>query len=155
MSDSCPGTNYPKLAWLQSWHIRDDTYSAALAELTNAQLKNPFAKHWGNGTTSSSDAQYFRTGDVAQGKGQVNPKYGFDPGRQLYTHVSDQYSPFSGKIINVGVRDATYVLDGLLYHESDLRVEEHYTDTAGFTDQVFGMMPFFGFRLAPRIYRSR
>jgi TnpA family transposase len=151
MSESCPGTNYSKLAWLQSWHIRDETYSAALAELTNAQLKNPFAKHWGNGTTSSSDAQYFRTGDVAQGKGQVNPKYGFDPGRQLYTHVSDQYSPFSGKIINVGVRDATYVLDGLLYHESDLRVEEHYTDTAGFTDQVFGMMPFFGFRLAPRI----
>ncbi|HBD1663595.1 TPA: Tn3 family transposase, partial [Escherichia coli] len=27
-----------------------------------------------------------------------------------------------------------YVLDGLLYHESDLRIEEHYTDTAGFTD---------------------
>ncbi|HBO4950169.1 TPA: Tn3 family transposase, partial [Pseudomonas aeruginosa] len=25
----------------------------------------------------------------------------------------------------------TYVLDGLLYHESDLRIEEHYTDTAG------------------------
>lgn len=151
MSESCPGTNYSKLAWLQSWHIRDETYSAALAELTNAQLKNPFAKHWGNGTTSSSDAQYFRTGDVAQGKGRVNPKYGSEPGEQFYTHISDQYSPFSGKIINVGVRDATYVLDGLLYHESDLRVEEHYTDTAGFTDQVFGMMPFFGFRLAPRI----
>ncbi|WP_407238182.1 Tn3 family transposase [Escherichia coli] len=25
------------------------------------------------------------------------------------------------------------MLDGLLYHESDLRIEEHYTDTAGFT----------------------
>jgi TnpA family transposase len=49
------------------------------------------------------------------------------------------------------VRDATYVLDGLLYHESDLRIEEHYTDTAGFTDQVFGMMHLLGFKLAPRI----
>jgi len=151
MSDSCPGTNYQKLAWLQSWHIRDDTYSAALGVLTNAQLKNPFAQHWGDGTTSSSDGQCFRVGDVAQGKGQVNPKYGSDPRRQFYTHVSDQYSPFSGKIINVGVRDATYVLDGLLYHESDLRIEEHYTDTAGFTDQVFGMMHLLGFKLAPRI----
>lgn len=28
----------------------------------------------------------------------------------------------------MGVRDATYVLDGLLYHENDLRIEEHYTD---------------------------
>jgi hypothetical protein len=39
-------------------------------------------------------------------------------------------------VVNVGVRDSTYVLDGLLYHESDLRIEEHYTDTAGFTDHV-------------------
>ncbi len=42
--------------------------------------------------------------------------------------------------MNVGVRDSTYVLDGLLYHESDLRIEEHYTDTAGFTDHVFALM---------------
>ena len=44
-----------------------------------------------------------------------------------------------------------YVLDGLLYHESDLRIEEHYTDTAGFTDHVFALMNLLGFRFAPRI----
>ncbi len=49
------------------------------------------------------------------------------------------------------MRDSTYVLDGLLYHESDLRIEEHYTDTAGFTDHVFGLMHLLGFRFAPRI----
>lgn len=54
-------------------------------------------------------------------------------------------------MINVGVRDSTYVLDGLLYHESDLRIEEHYTDTAGFTDHVFALMHLLGFRFAPRI----
>jgi TnpA family transposase len=151
MSESCPGVTYSKLSWLQDWHIRDETYSAALAVLTNAQLKQPFAAHWGNGTTSSSDGQPFQTANGAKGKGQVNPKNGSEPNRQLYTHVSDQYSPFSSRIINVGVRDATYVLDGLLYHESDLRIEEHYTDTAGFTDQVFGMMHLLGFKLAPRI----
>ncbi len=43
-------------------------------------------------------------------------------------------------MVNVGVHDSTYVLDGLLYHESDLRIEEHYTDTAGFTDHVFALM---------------
>src|SRR5215469_12141500 len=48
-------------------------------------------------------------------------------------------------------RDATYVLGGLLYHESDLRIEEHYTDTAGFTDHVFALMHLLGFRFAPRI----
>ena len=49
------------------------------------------------------------------------------------------------------MRDSTYVLDGLLYHESDLRIEEHYTDTAGFTDHLFALMHLLGFRFAPRI----
>ena len=43
------------------------------------------------------------------------------------------------------------MLDGLLYHESELQIEEHYTDTAGFTDHVFGLMHLLGFRFAPRI----
>ncbi len=43
------------------------------------------------------------------------------------------------------------MLDGLLHHESDLRIEEHYTDTAGFTDHVFALMHLLGFRFAPRI----
>jgi hypothetical protein len=51
----------------------------------------------------------------------------------------------------VGVGDSTYVLNGLLHHESDLRIEEHYTDTAGFTDHVFALMHLLGFRFAPRI----
>lgn len=43
------------------------------------------------------------------------------------------------------------MLDGLLYHDSDLVIEEHYTDTAGFTDQVFALCHLLGFRFAPRI----
>ncbi|HHQ8576226.1 TPA: Tn3 family transposase [Escherichia coli] len=145
------GESYATLAWLQAWHIRDETYGAALAELVNAQFRHPFAEHWGDGTTSSSDGQNFRTGSKAESTGHINPKYGSSPGRTFYTHISDQYAPFHTKVVNVGVRDSTYVLDGLLYHESDLRIEEHYTDTAGFTDHVFALMHLLGFRFAPRI----
>ena len=151
MAEACPGTTYAKLSWLQAWHIRDETYSAALAELVNAQFRQPFAGFWGDGTTSSSDGQNFKTGSKAESTGHINPKYGSDPGRTFYTHISDQYAPFHAKVVNVGVRDSTYVLDGLLYHESDLRIEEHYTDTAGFTDHVFALMHLLGFRFAPRI----
>ena len=151
MAESCPGTTYAKLSWLTAWHIRDETYSAALAQLVNTQTQHPFSAQWGDGTTSSSDGQRFRAGSKAQGTGHVNPKYGAEPGRLFYTHISDQYMPFHIKVINVGVRDSTYVLDGLLYHESDLRIEEHYTDTAGFTDHVFALTNLLGFRFAPRI----
>ncbi len=151
MAESCPGTTYSKLSWLQAWHIRDETYSAALAELVNAQYQHTFAAHWGDGTTSSSDGQRFRAGGRAESTGHINPKYGAEPGRTFYTHISDQYAPFSSKVVNVGIRDATYVLDGLLYHESDLRITEHYTDTAGFTDHLFALMRLLGFIFAPRI----
>ncbi len=151
MSESCPGSTYSKLAWLQAWYIRDETYTMALAELVNVQNKHPMAAHWGDGSTSSSDGQRFRTTSHAERRGHVNPKYGNDPGVQVYTHISDQYMPFHSKVIHVGVRDATYVLDGLLYHESNLKIEEHYTDTAGFTDHVFALMHLLGFKFAPRI----
>jgi TnpA family transposase len=151
MAESCPGTTYAKLSWFQAWHIRDETYSAALADLVNAQYRQSFASYWGDGTTSSSDGQRFRAGGHGAGSGQVNAKYGNEPGVLFYTHISDQYAPFHTQVINATVRDATYVLDGLLHHESDLRIEEHYTDTAGFTDHVFALMRLLGFRFAPRI----
>ena len=111
MAESCPGTTYAKLSWLQAWHIRDETYSAALADLVNAQGRHSFARHWGEGTTSSSDGQRFKAGSHAEAGSNVNPKYGSEPGVLFYTRVSDQYAPFHTKVINVGVRDATFVLD--------------------------------------------
>jgi TnpA family transposase len=139
------------LSWLSAWHIRDETYSKALARLVNYQHRQSFAAHWGEGTTSSSDGQQFRAGGRGEQAGQVNLRYGTEHGGLFYTHVSDQYAPFYTKVINATVRDATHVLDGLLYHESDLKIEEHYTDTAGFTDHVFALCHLLGFRFAPRI----
>ncbi len=89
MAESCPGTTYAKLSWMQAWHIRDDTYSAALADLVNTQMNHPFAANWGDSTTSSSDGQRFKVGGHAGDRGNINPKYGSEPGIQFYTHVSD------------------------------------------------------------------
>jgi TnpA family transposase len=151
MAESCPGTTSAKLTWVQAWHLRDETCSAGLAELVNAQIRQPFAAWWGDGATSAADGQNFKAGGRGQFAGQVNLKCGQDPGMQVSTHLSDQYAPFHTKVINATVRDATHVLDGLLPHESDVRIEEHSTDTAGFTDHVFGLMHLLGFRFAPRI----
>jgi len=43
------------------------------------------------------------------------------------------------------------VIDALCHHESDLHLREHYTDTAGSTEQVFALASLLGFRFAPRI----
>jgi TnpA family transposase len=43
------------------------------------------------------------------------------------------------------------MIDGLLYHETDLDIHEHYADTGGYTDQVFSTCHLLGFRFAPRL----
>lgn len=151
MAQATPGVSAAKLAYHVAWHVRTDTYSKALAELVNYHHRLPFSKHWGDGTTSSSDGQRFKAGSHAEQSGFRNAKYGDDAGVLFYTHVSNQYGGFHIKVINGPARDATHVLDGLLYHESDLKIEEHYTDTAGFTDHVFAMCHWHGFTFAPRI----
>src|ERR1700719_5400616 len=125
------GTTFHKLDNLRAWHVREETYSKALAEIVNYQHSFPFSGHWGAGTTSSSDGQYFHVGGRGEHAGQVNARYGSGPGVTFYTHISDRYAPFHTKVINATVRDATHVLNGLLYHESGLRIEERYTDTFG------------------------
>ena len=151
MAEACPGTSLSRLCGVADWHIRDESYSKALAEIVNYHHHVPFAMHWGEGATSSSDGQRFRAGGRGEAAAQVNARYGNEPGVLFYTHISDQYAPFHTKLINAIVRDATHVLDGLLYHESELRIEEHYTDTNGFTEHVFALCHLLGFRFAPRI----
>jgi Tn3 transposase DDE domain len=153
MADACPGVSLSTLSRIATWHIRDETYAKALAEIVNHQHQLEFAGHWGDGTTSSSDGQRFKAGGAGEGIGSVNARYGNEPGATFHTHISDQYAPFHSKLISATVRDATHVLDGLLYHETDLRIEEHYTDTGGFTDHVFALCHLLGSGL-PRAFAT-
>ncbi|UYM15959.1 Tn3 family transposase [Endozoicomonas euniceicola] len=151
MAQASRGATFKQLSWTSDWYVRDDSYSRALAELINFHHDTDLVNSWGDGSTSSSDGQNFPVGHVARRMGDVNPKYGSHSGVNVYTHISDQYSPFYTGLIHSTMRDATYVLDGLLYHGCNLNIKEHYTDTAGFTDHVFGLCHLLGFRFAPRI----
>jgi TnpA family transposase len=102
----------------------------------------PLAALWG-GTTSSSDGQQFHAGGRGAAIGDINARSGNEPGVAFYTHVSDRYNPFASRVIAATAGEAPYVLDGLLYHQTGLTIEEHYTDTGGASDHVFGLMPFF------------
>ena len=151
MADAIRGVTYRQLALVHDWHIREETYRAALARLIEAHRALPLAAVWGAGRTSSSDGQYFRAGGVGAAIADVNARHGNEPGVSFYTHISDQFGPFYTKVIAANASEAPHVLDGLLYHDTGLAIEEHYTDTGGVTDHVFGLCHLFGFRFAPRM----
>ena len=151
MADAIRGVTYRQLALVHDWHIREESYRAALARLIDAHRALPVASMWGAGRTSSSDGQYFRAGGTGAAIADVNARHGNEPGVSFYTHISDQFGPFYTKVIAATASEAPHVLDGLLYHDTGLAIEEHYTDTGGVTDHVFGLCHLFGFRFAPRI----
>ncbi|MDQ0221107.1 TnpA family transposase [Peribacillus cavernae] len=150
MAEATPDISYRQMANVMQWRLHEDAMTRAQATLVNYQHRISLTSYWGDGTTSSSDGMRVPVG-VSSLHADSNPHYGTGKGATIYRFTSDQFSSFYAKVINTNARDAVHVIDGLLHHESDLSIEEHYTDTAGYTDQVFGLSHLLGFRFAPRL----
>lgn len=151
MAAASHGVTRDKLVWTAGAYIRPDTYKAGLARLIDAHHTLPIASAWGAGTTSSSDRQFFRSAKRGDAAGEVNARYGHDPGLGFYTHVSDQHGPYSVRVMSATSHEAPYVLDGLMHHGTGLRIGTHYTDTGGASDHVFILCAMLGFRFCPRL----
>jgi TnpA family transposase len=76
MAAASHGVTRDKLVWTADAYIRPETYKAALAKIINAHHALPVATTWGDGTTSSSDRQFFRSGKRGDTAGDVNARYG-------------------------------------------------------------------------------
>ena len=151
MAEACPDITESRLFRVADWHVHDENYLPALAEIINRHQRLDFTRHWGSGNSSSSDGQFFPTGGTRSSLTSINPHYSKEPGIKLYTHVSDRFDPFFINTISATTGEAPHVIDGLLYHQVDLDLHEHYTDTAGYSEHIFAMCHFLGFRFAPRI----
>ena len=140
-----------KLVSTADAYVRPETYQAALARIIDAHHALPITATCGDGTTSTSDRQFFRSGKRGDAAGEVNARYGPDPGLGFYTHVSDQHGPYSVRVMSATSHKAPYVLDGLIHHGTALRIGIHYGDTGGSSDHVFILCAMLGFRFCPRL----
>jgi TnpA family transposase len=152
MSIIGPGWSEEQLGEIQANYVRPETLQRATARLVNFHLQQWLPAAWGQGFTSSSDAALYQV-PVRALNATFHPKYFASAGRgvAVYTHVSDLWIPFYTQVITCHVRQAPYILDGLLQHGSLLNPREHYTDTHGYTDLIFGLTHLLGIRFAPRI----
>jgi TnpA family transposase len=151
MAEACSVASLGQLAWTSDWHIRDETYLLALRCLVNQQQREPFAAHFGSGTASSSDGQFFQAAGFSRDTGSLNAHYSRKPGFKVYTHLSDRLGPFYTKLIAATASEALHVLDALLYHQSEVSTHRHHTDGGGESELVFALCTLLGFQFAPRI----
>jgi TnpA family transposase len=151
MAAASHGVTRDRLVWTADAYIRPETYRAALARIIDEHHALPVAATCGDGTTSSSDHQFFRSARRGDAAGEVNARYGPDPGLGFYTHVSDQHGPYSARVMSATCHEAPYVLDGLLRHGTALRIGTHCVDTGGASDHVFILCAMLGIRFCPRL----
>lgn len=143
------GINYGKIKNISDWMITEEVLRSTLAKVVNAISNLDITQAWGQGRTSSSDGQRFSLKrKVLQ---QTYSAKFRDFAIEFYSFIADNYAPFFSLPTECTDRDAPYILDGLLYNESDLPLEEHYTDTHGYTENNFAAFAMLGRKFSPRI----
>lgn len=140
-----------RLSHVKQNYLRIDTITRANACLVEAQTKIGLAQKWGGGEVASADGLRFVV-PVRTVNSGPNPKYfGVGRGVTFYNFASDQFTGFHGIVIPGTIRDSLYVLDGLLEQQTCLQPTEIMTDTAGYTDIIFGLFWLLGYQFSPRL----
>jgi len=100
---------------------------------------------------TSSDGQKIKVISENTIYATYSTKY-FNKGKGVaaYSFVDERYIPFYSVVIDASIREATYVLDGLLHNDA-IKSTIHTTDTHGFTEALFGVMDLLGFGFSPNI----
>jgi TnpA family transposase len=146
-----PALTRGRLSWVQQNYIRQETLIRANARLVDTQTHIPLAKIWGGGEVASADGLRF-TVPVRTINAAPNSKYfGIGKGITYYNFTSDQFTGFHGIVIPGTLRDSLFLLSGLLEQLTPLQPVEIMTDTAGYSDVVFGLFWLLGYRFSPRL----
>jgi TnpA family transposase len=144
------GISESQLTRVYDWYFREETLRQAITRLLQYHQTLPLTPYFGSGTTSSSDGMRFGVA-ASSLNARHNPR--FMAQKRIvtaYSHVLDQGPQFWIDVVSCLVRESTYVLDGLVYQDAP-QIQEHYTDTHGSTDLVFGLFEALGYRFAPRL----
>ncbi len=108
-------------------------------------------KLWGAGDVASADGMRLIAPASAINAGP-NPKYfGQSRGVTWYNLLSNQFSGLNGIVVPGTLRDSLVLLALLLEQETELEPVEIMTDTAAYSDAVFGLFWLLGYQFSPRL----
>jgi TnpA family transposase len=114
--------------------MREETFRAALASLTDAIHAEPLSAWFGDGWRASADGQAFYLGGPGEAGGVVNAHYGRDAIVKIYTTITGRQAPLHGKAISGTAGEAIHSMDGILGHESSVDIAALHVDGGGVSD---------------------
>jgi TnpA family transposase len=149
MSRLVQNISYSRIRSITDWQLTEDALRTALSWVVNAISKLEISRNWGSGETSSSDThlKFFKEKVISR---HYSPRLG-DFALEFLTFIADNFAPFHSRAIECTEGEAPYCLDGFLYNESNLILNEHFTDTRAAATIIFSAFVWFGRLYNPRI----
>jgi len=146
-----PALEYDRLTWVEQNYFRTETITQANNALVAYHSKLNLSQIHGAGEVASADGLRFVTPTKTTNSGP-NPKYfGVGRGVTYYNYTSDQFTGLHGIVIPGTIRDSLYLLELVLEQQTELQPKEIMTDTAGYSDIVFGLFGLLGYQFSPRL----
>lgn len=149
--DDRPALRRSRLSWVAQNFIRSETLAAANAKIVSAHAKLTITRHWGDGQIASADGMRFMVPKTAIHAGPNARYFGQGRGVTWYNMLSDQYSGLSAMVVPGTLRDSLAILALLLDQETELEPVQIMTDTAAYSDAVFGLFWLLGYQFCPRL----
>ncbi|WP_327028321.1 Tn3 family transposase [Micromonospora sp. NBC_01740] len=132
-------------------YVRPDSHAAANARLVDYQARIGITDLWGGGLVASADGLRFRV-PVQSIHAAPSPRFfGYKRGITWLIAVNDRFAGLGAIIVTGTVRDSLCILDTLLNLDAGPKPEMVATDTASYSDILFGLFRLLGYRFSPRI----
>ncbi len=151
VDESNPALREARLRYVAQRYLRPETLAAANARIVDFHAKLGLAERWGGGEVASIDGLRFvvprRTIHAAYNRRYFDRRRGVT----LLGTTADHYAGLHTIVITGTQPDAPYILDGLLDPQTSVRPREIVTDTAGYTDVIFGLFRILGYQYSPRL----
>lgn len=146
-----PALEYDRLTWVDQNYFRSETLKLANEVLIEYFSKLDFPKNWGTGDIASVDGVRILTPPKTIYAGS-SPKY-FGRGRGITSldMLSDFRIGLNINVVTGTLRDSLGLLELVLGQNTVIKPHEIMTDTAGYSDVIFGLFALLGYQFSPRI----
>jgi len=144
--------NYSDLLYLRRKFITKDNLKNTIAQVVNSILEIKDSNIWGEGTTTcASDSKKFGAWDQNL-MTEWHIRYR-GRGVMIYWHVEKNSTCIYSQLKSCSSSEVASMIEGLLKHCTDMKIEENYVDTHGQSEVAFAFCHLLGFNLMPRIKR--
>jgi TnpA family transposase len=154
IANTNPRHSYDELLYVRKTYFSPEAMRNAIGAVVNEILHRRSPEIWGIGNACASDSKRFGVWDqnlMAEWRTRYK---GY--GVKVYWHVETNAVAIYSQLKNYSASEAAAMIEGLIRHDTEMRVEKNFVDSHGQSEVAFAFCRLLNkFRLMPRLKRIK